>query len=76
MASGPCLVSASQISSQKIRKNTHTPNTLNSAKSEAEALDEYTAPLEIPMGPCTKLLYTWAPKSLYRKYFKAQVFPI
>ena len=27
-----------------------------------------------PKGPCTLLLYTWAPKSLYRKYFKAQVY--
>ena len=27
-----------------------------------------------PKGPCTSLLYTWVPKSLYRKYFKAQVY--
>ena len=30
--------------------------------------------MAIPKGPCTLLLYTWAPKSLYRKYFKAQVY--
>ena len=26
-------------------------------------------------GPCTLSLYTLAPKSLYRKYLKAQVYP-
>ena len=32
--------------------------------------------LQIPKGPCTQIVYTLAPKYLYRDYFKAKVYAI
>ena len=34
----------------------------------------HPAPMDSPKGPCTQIVYTWAPKYPNRDYFKAKVY--
>ena len=65
---------ASGLERVAIRKSRSRADVRRWGHHDVDAVEGQVHTSHCPKGPCTSLLYTWALKSLYRRYFKAQVY--